>query len=184
MKVTSKQIDEARDNLLLRITLQRWRKGLASRQLKREHAAKILGRKHLKQFFNLWSDKLKAKRQEKWRQDMRIKMKTVRDQREVRLEKNMWAKWRCLYRLRLAAHSYDRHLSVAFFRRWKKKLEHVDRLDMLADEAAHHGMKRLVIQNWGKWKHALELSLCEKAFMEQICLRTVKSVTLIWRKRT
>ncbi|KAF8628451.1 hypothetical protein AX15_003966 [Amanita polypyramis BW_CC] len=182
--VTSKQIDEARDNLLLRITLQRWRKSLMSHQLQRERTAKLLSRRHLKRFFDLWTNKLKVKRQEKWRLDMRIKMKAVRDKHDARVQGNMWAKWRHLYRLRLAAHSYDQHLSVAFFRRWQKKLEHIDRLDMLADEAAQHGMKRLIIQVWGKWKRALEFSLSEKAFVEQICLKTMKNAILTWRKRT
>jgi len=143
-----------------------------------------MGRKHLKRFFDLWTDKLKRRRQERWRQDMRMRMKIVRDKREARMERDAWAKWRHLFHLYLAAHNRDRRLTRVFFVRWRQRLEHIDRLDILADETAQRGLKRLVMQKWAWWKHVLELSLSEKVFVERNSRKTMENVMAMWRKQT
>ena len=170
--------------MLLRITLQRWSNELSSRQLLRERAVMILGRKRLKRFFDLWIDQLNRRRQEKWRQDMRMRMKVVRDKREARIKRGAWASWRHLYQLCLAAQKRKQHLIRVSLNRWRQRLDHIDRLDMLADETAQRGLKRLVMQNWARWKHVLGLSLSEKLFVERNVRKSLKSAMAMWRKQT
>ncbi|KAK2466973.1 hypothetical protein APHAL10511_001231 [Amanita phalloides] len=181
--VTGKQLHEARDNLLLRITLQYWRKKLASRQLLHEHAMITLGRKRLKQYFNLWVGRLKLRRQEKWRQDMRMRMKAIQDKQESRIEKYAWAQWRRRYDLHLASQNYNSQLTLAFFKRWKMKLANVDRLNTIAYDAHRLASRRLIIQIWMKWQHALKLLLTEKIVMRRGCMKVMERVVTIWRKR-
>jgi protein SFI1 len=164
--------------------LQRWRNKLSSRQLQREHAVTILGRKRLKRFLDLWINKLNRRRQEKWRQGMRMRMKVVRDKREARIQRDAWANWRRLYHLFLAAQMREQRLLRVFFSRWRQRLEHIDRLDMLADETAQRGSKRLVMQNWSRWKRILGLSLSEKLFVERRVRKTMKSLMAMWGKQT
>lgn len=144
----------------------------------------ILGRKRLKRFFDLWIDQLNRRRQEKWRQDMRMRMKVVRDKREARIRRDAWANLRRRYQLRLAAQKREQRLIRVSLNRWRRRLDHIDRLDMLADETAQRGLKRLVLQNWARWKHVLGLSFSEKLFVERNDRKTMKSAMAMWRKQT
>lgn len=55
---------------------------------------------------------------------------------------------------------------------------------MLADETAQRGLKRLVMQNWARWKHVLGLSLSKKLFVERNDRKTMKNAMAMWRKQT
>jgi protein SFI1 len=145
---------------------------------------KALNTRRLKRFLRVWTNRLKTRQREKWRQDMRVKLKTVQNKRELRAQKDAWAKWQHLYHLHLAAHRYNEHLAITLFKRWYCRLSRIDRLETHADEAIQHQLQRLVIRGWTHWKRALELSLCRKTFTEQANRRTLESNMLIWRRRT
>ncbi|KIL69688.1 hypothetical protein M378DRAFT_156912 [Amanita muscaria Koide BX008] len=182
--VTSRQIDEARDSLIMRIFLQRWRKHLTSRQSLRERAMQVINTNHCKRFFDLWIARFKEKQREKWRHNMRTKLQTMRDKQGLRLLKDSWAKWRHLHRLRLAAHRFDGQLTATFFKRWKSRFWCIDKMETLADEAVQYGLQQLLIQNWTRWKRALQLSFSEKVLTEQVSLKILKNSLTTWRMRT
>ncbi|KAF8636478.1 hypothetical protein AX17_003293 [Amanita inopinata Kibby_2008] len=181
--VTNKQIDEARDNLVLRVTLQRWRNIHVARQALYERAGKVLKNRCIRHIFEIWISRFKLKQQEKWRQDMRMRMKTVREKHELKLEKDAWARWRQLYRSRLATQNYDERLMINYFKRWQARAWHIGGLETLADNVGQRRMNRVLIWGWTRWKRALELHFSEKAVVEQADLRRMKTAVIIWRKR-
>ncbi|KAI0646947.1 Sfi1 spindle body protein-domain-containing protein [Trametes meyenii] len=181
---TGEQIAEARDSLILRRALQHWRKHTAARRELYLRVASLSDRRCLKRAFHVWKLKLKEKRQIHWREDMRARMKTVRERDEMRLKKDAWAKWRQSHLSHLSEHHFERKVIVRFFSRWKSRVERLDELDAAADHFAYAREERAVERCWDVWRRGAELRLAEKAIRERVDLRVMTSAMDTWRRRS
>ena len=160
-----------------------WRNQTASRLELQSQIATLANTRHLRTAFVGWRSRLKEKRQTDWRNDMRGKMKSVREKREGKLRKDAWAKWRQSYRSHLSGHYYIDHLVLRCFRKWRTRLLSIDHLEVAGDEFLRlkeaKGAERYLIY----WRRATELRNTERSVTETISLRILASKMDLWRKR-
>ncbi|TFY83893.1 hypothetical protein EWM64_g113 [Hericium alpestre] len=173
---TSEQIAQARDTLILRLAIHRWRVRLAQCRDFEQQVQTLADQKLLKSALTTWKAKLKVKQQEKWRTDMRLKMKTVREKRESKLRKDAWAKWRQSYRSHLSGQHYSERLVMRAFGKWKEKLVAIDRLDAVADEFVAKREGRAIGRAWDMWRGAMELKNLEAVVSSRVSTRLAKEV--------
>lgn len=137
----------------------------------------------MKNAMEAWRAKLREKKQVQWREDMRARMKTVRDHRDLKLKKDAWAKWRQSHRSHLAEQHYSEKLVLRFYTKWRKKLGKLDRLDNAGDQLARSRGSSQVEKCWILWKHAMEMKKAERATTERVGLRILTTAIDMWRKR-
>lgn len=130
----------------------------------------------------LWKAKLKEKHLAKWRDEMRHKMKIIKDKVALRLQKDAWAKWRQSYLSHLSGQHYTEHLLFRFYCRWKERLSRRDELENVAE--LHFGAleQRWVGRCWNLWRRASDMRNAEHVLIERVNLRLVSNVMDIWRK--
>jgi protein SFI1 len=181
-QTTNQQIGKARDSLLLRLSLQRWRTLTASRGELHHRVKSLSDNRCLRSAMSLWKAKLKEKDQAKWRHEIRHKMKTIKDKVALRLRKDAWAKWRQSYLSHLSGQHYTEHLLFRFYCRWKERLSGLDELEHAAE--LHLGVveQRWVGRCWNLWKRASDMRNAERLLLRRINLRLMGSTMDIWRK--
>ncbi|KAG5654501.1 hypothetical protein H0H81_001142 [Sphagnurus paluster] len=160
---TNQQIGEARDNLILRIHLQRWRTRTASRREIYKQIINLSNTRCLRKLINTWRSRLREKQQNKWRQGMRQKMKIIREIHERKLRKDAWAKWRQSYR-------------------WKKRVSAIAELDNIADHAYGANQEKAVVKCWNHWRNAMEMRNSERTMSDRIALRLMGEAMSAWYK--
>jgi protein SFI1 len=133
--------------------------------------------------FQSWKVKLKQKKQSKWQNDMRINMIAVREKREDKLRKDMWAKWRQSYQSHISQNGYAKRLVLRFFNRWKVKLAEEDHLEVLADEFQDAMMAKLAEKYWSEWRQLSKIRDAERIVVEMVGLRVGGVVLNFWKKR-
>jgi protein SFI1 len=126
---------------------------------------------------------LKTKRQTKWRDEMRAKMKIVRQVKDVKLREDAWAKWRRSYQSHLSGQHYAERLVLRCFQRWRERLCMFDRMEAAADEFLSITVSGNVERCWDHWKTAIEMRNAENTISHRVGLRMVANVLRIWRKR-
>ncbi|KAI0831195.1 Sfi1 spindle body protein-domain-containing protein [Trametes gibbosa] len=181
---TGEQIAEARDSLVLRRALHQWRKRTAERREYYLRVAALCDRRCLKRTLHVWKIKFKEKKQVHWREDMRARMKAVRDRDELRLKKDAWAKWRQSYRSHLSEQQFSRKLVVRFFVRWKARAGKLDELDAAAEHFVYAKEERIVERCWDLWRRGAELRLAEKSLRDRVDLRIIAGALDIWQKNS
>ncbi|KAH9946207.1 uncharacterized protein BXZ73DRAFT_86381 [Epithele typhae] len=169
---TAEQITEARDSLVLRRALQHWRKRTAVRRETYLRVSALSNRRFLKRALQAWKVKTKEKKQLHWRDDMRMRMKTVRERGELRLKKDMWAR------------QLSRRVVQRFFGRWKSKLRQLDQLEAAADHFVGVREETALVRVWETWRRSSELRHAEKALTERINFRLKTSTMDIWRRNS
>ncbi|KAG8217745.1 Sfi1 spindle body protein-domain-containing protein [Butyriboletus roseoflavus] len=179
---TNQQVAEARDNVILGSALRRWRNATASLMGKQKHAITLGNTRCLRAALTLWKAKLKEKRQIAWRNDMRVKMKATREKRDLKIQKDAWAKWRQSFRSHLSELQYNERIVLRFFLRWKSSLSKLDCLETAADHFYRRSTCSAVMQTWKRWKRALAVSDAEKAVTAKISLRINREVMQVWKK--
>ncbi|KAK0197165.1 hypothetical protein F5146DRAFT_1099463 [Armillaria mellea] len=180
---TNDQIQDARDNLVMRRTLQVWTRRLAAYGRTCQTANAMADERQMKKAFSHWRRSLVGKQNENWRNSMRSKMKIVRTKREQRVRKDAWAKWRQSYRSHLSDQHYNERLSLRIFKRWKAKLSAVDSLEDIADEIRHARAEHAVERCWAHWRQTIQLRAAENVIAEQIGQRVKRQVMITWRKQ-
>lgn len=181
MQTTSQQVAEARDNVILGSALRRWRNATASRTERQNHAVTSANTRFLRAVLTLWKAKLKEKRQIAWRNDMRAKMKTIREKRELKIQKDAWAKWRQSFRSHLSELQHHERVLLRFFVRWKSSLSKLESLETAADQFYRRTTCSAVLQAWKRWKRALAVSDAEKAVTAKTSLRINRRVMQVWK---
>ncbi len=185
-QTTGEQISEARDSLVLRRTLLTWRNRTAQRRELYLHVATLSDRRCLKRFYRVWQQKDQGckhhRKQLEWREDMRGRMKTVRERGELRLRKDMWSKWRQSYLSRLAEQQFSRKVLARFFDRWKARLRKLDELEAAADYFEHDQDEKLRNRLWDDWRHRTELRHTEKTITARVNLRIMTNAMDVWRR--
>ncbi|KAI0374779.1 hypothetical protein BV20DRAFT_1010391 [Pilatotrama ljubarskyi] len=179
---TGEQIAEARDSLILRRALQHWRKRTAARRELYLRVAALSDRRYMKRALHVWKLKLKEKKQIHWREDMRARMKAVRERDELRLKKDAWAKWRQSYLSHLSEHHFARKLVTRFFNRWKGRLRKLDELDAAAEHFAYAREEHALERCWDLWRSATQLRLAEKSMRERVDLRIMAGAMDTWKR--
>ncbi|KAI0721662.1 hypothetical protein C8T65DRAFT_800148 [Cerioporus squamosus] len=181
---TGEQIAEARDSLILRRALHRWRQRTASRRELLLRVASLCNRRLLKRFFHVWKLKHKEKKQIQWREDMRARMKTVRERDELRVKRELWAKWRQAYFSHVSEQQFSRKIIARFFNRWKGKLRQLDELDAAADHFVCVREEKVLDRYWELWRQAVELRRAEKTLKERVELRIMANAMDCWRRHS
>ncbi|RDX56891.1 hypothetical protein OH76DRAFT_1370055 [Lentinus brumalis] len=180
---TGEQIADARDSLILRRTLQRWRQRTASRRELFLRVGSLSNRRLLKRFFQVWKLKHKERKQVQWREEMRARMKTVRERDELRVKRELWAKWRQIYLSRVSEQQLSRKVTAKFFNRWKSKLKQLDELDAAADHFIYVREEKVLDRYWESWRQAIELRRAEKTLKERVELRIMANTMDRWRRQ-
>lgn len=137
----------------------------------------------MKLAFQLWRVKLKEKKQVDWRNDMRAKMKIVRDAQENKLKKDAWAKWRQSYQSHLSDRHYERRVVTRFFKKWKVHHTRVEDLDSVADHFLYAKEQTQAERCWDLWRRALEMRRAEVVVAERVGLRILGSAMDVWKRR-
>ncbi|KAF9053616.1 hypothetical protein BDZ89DRAFT_1056201 [Hymenopellis radicata] len=180
---THEQIQEARENLLLRLYLQRWRDQLASHQQLLDNVAVVADRRRLKAAFSAWKKRLVSKQHANWRDSMRSKMKIVRKKQEQRLRKDAWSKWRQSYQSHLSDQHFNKRFVLRIYQRWKERLIAVDRLEDAADQVLETGIARVAETCWNHWRRMAQLRIAERAISQRVGYRLKRQVMTQWQKQ-
>ncbi|KAJ7172530.1 hypothetical protein C8R46DRAFT_1086306 [Mycena filopes] len=180
---TNQQIGEARDVLILRLCIQRWRTLTADSRERDARIAKTANQECLKAVLRIWRNKAKEREQARWRASMRAKMKLIRDKRELKLVADALSKWRQSQRLRSADRHYAQSILLRYYDRWRKGVAHLDRLEGLADQLSRVIDGGALEQFWYRWKHAAQLQIAQKIVSDNVGLRIKTEVMDVWRKQ-
>ncbi|KIJ69246.1 hypothetical protein HYDPIDRAFT_79460, partial [Hydnomerulius pinastri MD-312] len=181
---TSQQVAEARDNVIIGSAFRRWRNAAASRLERQEQVDTLANTRCLRAAMAMWKAQLKEKRQVAWRQDMRAKMKATREKRELKIQKDAWAKWRQSYCSHLSELQYNERIVIRFFLRWKTSLSKVDQLEAVADKFHQRTNGSANLLAWKRWRRALAVRNAEKAVKAKAGLRIKGEVMEVWKKHT
>jgi len=111
-------------------------------------------------------------------------MKTTRERRDLKVQKDAWAKWRQSFRSHLSELQYNERVILRFFLRWKSSLSKLDSLETVADQFYRRTTCGAVVQTWKRWKRALVVGDAEKAVTAKIGLRVRREVMQRWKKYT
>lgn len=180
---TTEQVADAHDVFVLRSALYKWRCLAASRRERYQRVATTADHRRLKAALHVWRARLRERKQLRWRQDMRARMKAVRDNHDRQLVRGAYAQWRQAYRLQLAEQQYYRTLAAQVFRRWRAKLVQVDQVENKGDQLVALREKRQVARFWDLWRKELALRRAESVMTESVGLRILAATFDSWRKR-
>lgn len=183
MKTTNQQISEARDLLILRMSMQKWQAKVQKRREYHRQVYAAFESRRLKWAMDLWRVKLHAKRQIEWRDSMRSRMKVVRLNREMKLKNDAWARWRQLYQSRLSAQHYSKRLLVRFLLQWRRRLAGVDAAEDAGENLARVLDSRRVAKFWNTWRRTSVLRATESLLTERVNLRVMSDTMAVLKKR-
>jgi protein SFI1 len=170
-------------NLLLRNSLARWRSRTSARTKALQRGVTFSNNHLLKATFYSWKIRLKEKRKNVWRNDMRSRMKIVQERQEGILLKETWVKWRQSYHSHLSEQHYAQRLLTRVYRNWQNRLYEVDHLENTADEFRHRVEESSARKCWEFWKKVTEVRSAEKIISERVGLRIMNEVLDVWKSR-
>ncbi|PPQ78073.1 hypothetical protein CVT25_015607 [Psilocybe cyanescens] len=180
---THKQVADARDKIDLKMFMQRWQNRVNSRKVAEDELVNQFQRRNVKGFFKTWQTRLKQRRQAAWRNDMRHKMKLVKNKSDNRLKQDVWAKWRLLQLSHRADKHYQTTLLARHHGRWKGRLIELDNLDVIADDFSEHIYLKSLKLSWNLWKQAASLRRDQNIITQRVDCRIVATAFDLWRKR-
>ncbi|KAL4254064.1 hypothetical protein ABKN59_002448 [Abortiporus biennis] len=180
---TNEQIAQARDNLILRLAIHKWRNLTATRLEQYHRVAQLSNQRRMKLALHIWKSKFREKKQIEWRNDMRARMKKIRENRDRRLLEFVWTKWRQGHELHLADSRFSQNAVVRCWTIWKSKLASLDGLDATADMFLHEKEIGVVENFWRTWRHAASLKTAERTMSDRVALRIQAQYWDAWRNR-
>lgn len=163
--------------------MQRWQNRVNSRKVAEDELVNQFQRRNVKGFFKTWQTRLKQRRQAAWRNDMRHKMKLVKNKSDNRLKQDVWAKWRLLQLSHRADKHYQTTLLARHHGRWKGRLIELDNLDVIADDFSEHIYLKSLKLSWNLWKQAASLRRDQNIITQRVDCRIVATAFDLWRKR-
>ncbi|KAJ6502601.1 hypothetical protein C8R45DRAFT_977175 [Mycena sanguinolenta] len=180
---TYQKLGEARDILILRQSIHRWRVRAAESQERFYRVADQENSLRLQATFRVWREKAKERKLARWRASLRSRMKTVRDKREFKLMKEAMTKWKQVYQTHSSDWHYARSLVLRYYGLWRKKLAHIDQLDDAADGLSRVIEGGILEDFWYRWRHASQVQLAYRVVADNVGLRVKTEVMDIWRKQ-
>ncbi|KAL4067873.1 Sfi1 spindle body protein-domain-containing protein [Scleroderma citrinum] len=181
---TNQQVTEAHDNVTIGSALRRWHNRTALLLERETHAARVADVRRLRVVMVVWRSKLKEKRQLTWKNEMRAKMKIIKEKRGSRIQKGAWEKWRQTYCARLAEIQFRALLKTRFFLRWRMKVARLDSLEASAVDFSERPSCSAVMCAWKRWRRAMSIRRAEHLVTVSVDLRVKREVMDIWKKRT
>ena len=160
--------------------LDKWKQRFLKHQQLYKHISDLSDRRILLTFVRIWREKAIEARQKKWRQDMRSKMKIVRQNADSRLIRECWAMWRHSAQSHAVYQAYLDKLILRAFVTWRNKMVKVEQLSITADEFQSNRRASLVTY-WRKWKGMAECRSAERTMVHRIKLRLLDSAMGKWR---
>ena len=140
-------------------------------------------KKCLKAALTVWQNKHMLKKQAMWRDEMRNKMKLIREKRESKLQKDAWAKWRQLYQSHLSRQHYTERLILRLFNLWKQKLARIDGLEGKIDGYVKTREKSVVARSWDMWRRAADLKNLEAALAARVSTQIARDALGKWKQQ-
>jgi hypothetical protein len=168
---------------VLRRVFQRWRTRAAHLRDLEQHVQAIADTKCQRRALDVWRGARQQRAQERWRAEMREKMKIVRSEREAKLRKDAWAKWRQLYRSHISQQHYSAHLVLRTFGAWRARLAKLDELDAMVERFEERGALGALRRAWETWKSAKELRAKEAVVAHRVGLRIKRRALLAWKQK-
>ncbi|KAH0583950.1 hypothetical protein H2248_009533 [Termitomyces sp. 'cryptogamus'] len=179
---TSGQVARARDNMIMKFYFRRWSEATLSRQDLYQRISIFSDNRCRRRFLTIWRHRLRGREQDKWRQDMRQRMNTIREKREKMLCQDAWVKWRQMYRSCRSGHYYTERLVRRFYGRWRTRLSTIHHSELIADDAFRASEERAVLRYWDWWRTARQLQFFEHIMSERIDLRLMRDTMSVWEK--
>ena len=180
----NEQIGEARENLVLRVHLQRWHQRAATQREWLERVAVVDNTRRLKVAFSIWKQRLREHVQEKqrvaWRQDMRTRLATFKKRRKQALLKEFWLRWLREYQLRRSEQHYYGQLAIRCYVHWKEQLHNHYQLEANADQAYRGATLARFLDHW---RRSSELKGPERAVAQVVQSRIKREVFQVWKKQ-
>ena len=156
---------------------------MAYRRAREDELIRQLQNHTLTRFFGTWQAKLKKKRQDAWRIDMRQKMKIIKTRSDNRIRQEAWNKWRQLHRAHFADDHYKIALLARYFLQWKAKVAHLDDLDAIADNFVRAIQLKCLKSYFDLWKRVIGLRYSERHIARRVDLRLMSTTVHLWRIR-
>ena len=169
--------------MLVRKAFHTWSTRTAEYNAKYRRVAALSNIRCLKSVLEVWKVKAKQKRQIKWRQDMRARMKTVRDNHDRRLVLDVWVTWKQRYRLETADQIYYRQLLSRVLRVWKARKDGLHQLHEVSGQLISLREQSQVERCWLLWRRAMQLRHAENVMRERVGLRIMTNAIYAWKRR-
>ncbi|KAF9453199.1 hypothetical protein P691DRAFT_801539 [Macrolepiota fuliginosa MF-IS2] len=183
--VTSQeQIDEARNAFVLRLALHHWSNLLTHRRVKYEDAAVLDDERRLFATLTFWRKRLLEKQQARWRNDMRSRMKAIKDRQNLRIFRDAWVSWRQKSQLVFADRLHNRRVLLLAFLKWKGIFSRVDAIQGKEEQLVALRDQRLLLQYWQTWRATTGIAGAEKEMVDRVHARVIWDAWSIWRKHT
>ncbi|KZV72882.1 hypothetical protein PENSPDRAFT_628005 [Peniophora sp. CONT] len=180
---TSNQIAAARTSLTVRRAFTQWHARTLALRERDQAVAHAADTRLLARAFTAWQATAARKKQERWRTEMRGKMRAVRAGADKRMLKEAWAIWRERAEGAQAERIYAHSLLARAFGRWRAKLGALDQLDARADTFAGQTGKGALIRAWDTWRKQRELRVKEDAVRALVGRRVKREVMVSWKAR-
>jgi protein SFI1 len=182
-RTTNEQIAAARDTLLQRRVLQRWRTLATQRVALAERVTHVADARMLRRALIVWGTKLQERRQAAWRADMRARMQAVRKRREATLLARMLVRWHLEARGRVAERLHMERVVAHTFVKWKSA---TGRVGALEEDVEVYGLRRdarTVELAWERWQWAMDFRRREAVMVQRVAGRVLGGAWDAWKKR-
>ena len=163
--------------------MQRWHKRIQDRIQREDEQVRHFKSLQLRSLFSAWQNKLRAKRQIAWRNDMRQKMKLVKNKADERILRTAWKQWRRLQLASVAEAHYHSTLLTRHANKWKASLIRLDNLDNIADEFAANLHSRILETFWMRWKIHTSLRHDEQTMVQRVNARLMTNAFDRWQEQ-
>lgn len=178
------QIDQARHAFILRLAFHHWRNALASRKAKHENAVVLDDERRIWAFFGYWRKRSREKQQTRWRNDMRSKMKVIKDRQVLRILRDAWALWHQNYQLHSADQQYRQRVLLLAFLKWKEIFHRIDSIEGRAEQLTAFRNQRLLFRSWETWRATASIASAERDMVGRVHARIIWNAWRTWKKRT
>ncbi|TCD64438.1 hypothetical protein EIP91_004083 [Steccherinum ochraceum] len=180
---TNEQIGQARENLVLRLAIHKWRTRAAGHKALFDRVATLSNNRCLRAALNAWKAKLREKKQVQWRHDMRSRMKMVRENHERGLLLDAWTTWKQEYQGHMSDQHFSGKLVVKFFTKWRSRLVSLDQLDAASEHFVSIRESMALERSWQVWRHSMHVVKTERTMADRVALRMLSEAMAVWKNR-
>ncbi|THH32104.1 hypothetical protein EUX98_g2082 [Antrodiella citrinella] len=183
ISTTNEQIAEARENLVLRLAIHKWRTRTAGHKDLYDRIATLSDNRRLRLALQIWKAKLREKKQTQWRVDMRSRMKLVKDNHERNIVHDVWAKWKQGHQTHLSDQHFTTKLAIRFLTRWRTRLTGLDQLDAAGEHFVSVKESMTMERSWHVWRGAMHMTRTERTMADRVTLRVLSTAMQVWKNR-
>lgn len=167
----------------MRLAIHKWRTRTAAHKALYDRVAVLSNNRRLRLALQIWKSKLKEKKQAQWRNDMRTRMKTVRENHERKLTQEVWLKWKQSYLSRSADEHFALKTAAKVLKKWRTRLASLDELDAAAEHFVSVREDSSMQRSWQVWRHSLHVVKMERLMADRVTLRVLSEAMNFWKNR-